>query len=240
MKVSEVMTPNVVYCREEDSANTAAQLMWENNCGSVPIVGDELKLIGILTDRDICMAAYTQGLPLGLIRVRSAMAREPISLRADDDISTAHRLMRTHRIRRLPVVDDRGGLSGMLALCDIARAAQGSEKFETEVGKTLAAISRSGLEPATDTREIAETAQPSNSTLTATHHAEAQIATHDVSSGSRRAVEPWSASPLEASTGSGSEATSPGHSGLAESSASDKSGGAPTRSAPRKRRPRQR
>jgi CBS domain-containing protein len=130
MKVSEVMTEKVLYCRQDASANAAAQLMWENNCGAVPIVDENLKPVGILTDRDICMAAYTQGLPLGSILVTSAMAREPV-----------HRLMRAHQIRRLPVVDAQGKISGVVALADLARAAQGREALEVEVGRTLTAIS---------------------------------------------------------------------------------------------------
>lgn len=212
MKVSELMTHEVLYCREELSANAAARVMWENNCGSVPIVGDDLKLTGILTDRDICMAAYTQGLPLGLIGVASAMAREPICVHGDDDIAVAHRLMRAHRIRRLLVVDGQGKLSGMLALADLARAAQGREALEAEVGKTLAAISEAGTGKAIDAEHPAEAAPASNSTPMASHDEGLQAEGREALSAApaaARVVEQTKPSQPETSAGTGAVAEAP-------------------------------
>ena len=69
MKVEQVMNRNVKTCRSSDSLDRAAQLMWENDCGCVPIVDDEGRGVGMVTDRDVCMAAYTQGGPLTHLRV---------------------------------------------------------------------------------------------------------------------------------------------------------------------------
>ncbi|SRR5579875_3653372 len=146
MKVSEVMTRNVVCCRETDSACVAALIMWDNDCGVVPVVNADLKVVGMITDRDVCMAAYTQGGPLDRITVASAMARAPVSVAPHDDVAEAHRLMRLHQVHRLPVTDSEGGLVGLVSLCDLVRVANGDEALLAEVGRTLGAISRPRLE----------------------------------------------------------------------------------------------
>ena len=74
MKVMDAMTRSVAACNEEDTLNRAAQLMWEGDCGCIPVLDAGGDVRGILTDRDVCMAAYTQGLPLQQIPVRRAMS----------------------------------------------------------------------------------------------------------------------------------------------------------------------
>ena len=73
-RVREVMTKDVLTCSVSDRLNRAAQLMWESDCGCIPIVEEHGMLVGMLTDRDICMAAYTSGKPLSEISVTSAMS----------------------------------------------------------------------------------------------------------------------------------------------------------------------
>src|SRR5262249_6621023 len=80
MNVGQLMRRQLRTCRREDSLNVAAQIMWEEDCGCVPVVEEanleRPRLVGILTDRDICMAAYTQGRPLDAIQVQSIMERD--------------------------------------------------------------------------------------------------------------------------------------------------------------------
>jgi CBS domain-containing protein len=147
MKITQLMTPNVKSCRPEDSLNTAAQIMWDNDCGCVPVVTESGQVVGILTDRDICMAAYTQGALLQTLRVESAMAHKVIASRPEDSISTAETLMRENRVRRLPVVNTRGDLVGIISLNDIAleaerehRAGGAAQITESEIGETLGNI----------------------------------------------------------------------------------------------------
>ena len=123
MKVSELMTKGVRACHQHDSLNRAAQLMWENDCGAVPVVDSDTKVIGMLTDRDICMAAYTQGVALGEASVGSAMSREVCVCNPSDNISAAAERMRERQIRRLPVINDEERLVGILSMSDIAREA---------------------------------------------------------------------------------------------------------------------
>lgn len=120
MKVEMIMNRNVRVCHPHDALNKAAQIMWEEPCGAVPVVDDEGKPVGFLTDRDICMAAYTQGKPLEELRVETAMARKVVACTAEDELDSAAELMRQNHTRRLPVVGPQGALVGLLSLDDLA------------------------------------------------------------------------------------------------------------------------
>jgi len=117
--------------------------MWEHDCGCAPVVDGHGKLVGIVTDRDICMAAYTQGLPLEAIAVERVMSPRVISCARGDDLETAHRLMRTHEIHRIPVADSRGRLAGILSLSDLVNYSGGdSAALAAEITETISAIRR--------------------------------------------------------------------------------------------------
>jgi CBS domain-containing protein len=147
MKVEQLMSRTVKTCRATETLNRAAQLMWENDCGCIPVVDDDGRAVGIVTDRDVCMAAYTQGGQLDALPVATAMARDLRSCHATDTIVEAESIMRAAQVRRLPVVDAGGRLVGLLSLNDIARevARQRGTKRKPAVGNeelamTLAAI----------------------------------------------------------------------------------------------------
>src|SRR5512146_1461988 len=120
MKVEQIMNRAVETCHPQDSLNKAAQIMWDEPCGAVPVVDDQQKPVGFLTDRDVCMAAYTQGKRLEELRVETAMARKVVSCSGEDDLESAVGLMRQYRTRRLPVIDRNGALVGLLSLDDLA------------------------------------------------------------------------------------------------------------------------
>jgi len=132
MNVGQLMTHGVKTCRPQDSLNTAAKLMWDNNCGSVGVVA-EGKVVGMLTDRDICMAAYTQGHLLSEMQISGAMSKKLFSCRPEDSLAKAEEIMRTNRIRRLPVIDADSHLVGILSLDDIAREAMRERKDKQRV-----------------------------------------------------------------------------------------------------------
>ena len=145
MNIQEIMSKPAVTCHSNDTLNTAARLMWEHDCGALPVVDDEGGTIGMITDRDICMAAYTQGSPLHSIEVSQAMAREVFSCRIKDSLETAEQLMSEKQVRRVPVVNGDNRPVGVLSLNDIARHATVSRKkngLDHEVTQTLAAICR--------------------------------------------------------------------------------------------------
>ncbi|MGH9324519.1 MAG: CBS domain-containing protein [Vicinamibacteria bacterium] len=151
MKVEDLMTTGVGTCRPYDGADQAARVMWEQDCGSVPVVDQDGRVVAMITDRDICIAALTQGRPIGEIRVSSAMSRKLWNCRPDDDVKDAEKVMRAHQVRRLPVVQVDGKLAGILSISDLARAAVSPKKETTrtrkkavepaDVGETLGAIS---------------------------------------------------------------------------------------------------
>jgi CBS domain-containing protein len=120
MKVEQIMNRAVKTCGPRDPLNKAAQIMWDEPCGAVPVVDEQGRPVGFLTDRDICMAAYTQNKPLTELPAEGAMAREIACCKADDDLDSAAQLMRQKRTRRVPVVDRNGILVGLLTLDDIA------------------------------------------------------------------------------------------------------------------------
>jgi CBS domain-containing protein len=122
--VEQLMSRAVATCRPDDSLNAAARIMWEHDCGVVPItVVDEggERVVGMITDRDVCMAAYTQGRPLRDIAVTSAMSGRIHACHPKDRIAAALERMATEQLHRLPVVDSSGFLVGLLSLADIAR-----------------------------------------------------------------------------------------------------------------------
>lgn len=120
VKVEQIMNPDVKSCHAHDPLNRAAQIMWEQPCGAVPVVDEESRPIGFLTDRDICMAAYTQGKPLQALLVETAMTKKVVACQAEDELTAAAELMQQHRTRRLPVVNRDGVLVGILSLDDLA------------------------------------------------------------------------------------------------------------------------
>lgn len=148
MKVSETMTGEVLCCASDSNLNDAAHLMWERDCGFVPVTERENgRLVGVVTDRDVCMAAYTKGRPLHEIAVGDVMSREVVSIRADEDVARAFELLRRHQLHRLPVLDARGELVGILSLSDLARTAERrrgpeADQIRTKVGSTLAEVGR--------------------------------------------------------------------------------------------------
>src|ERR1039457_4424774 len=119
MKGGDLMTKKVKACHQHDSLNRAAQLMWENDCGAVPVVDSDSKVIGMLTDRDICMAAYTQGVALVEASVGTVMSRNVCACNPSDNISAVAEQMRERQIRRLPVIDKAQRLVGILSISDI-------------------------------------------------------------------------------------------------------------------------
>jgi CBS domain-containing protein len=136
MNVERVMKKDVRACRPDDTLNRAAQLMWDNACGCVPIVSECDQPIGILTDRDICMAAYTQGRPLSEITVATSMAHKAITCRTEDDVHSVIDLMRENAIRRVPVVDSDGRLRGIVSLDDLA--SESLRNFRGAINRELA------------------------------------------------------------------------------------------------------
>ncbi|MDP2275028.1 MAG: CBS domain-containing protein [Archangium sp.] len=124
MKVEQIMSRPALTCGVHDPATRAVQLMWDADIGCVIVVDAEEHLAGVITDRDVCMAAFLRGVPLGELIVGEVMTRSVATVRPDDRLGLAEALMRSKRVRRLPVVDGKGRVAGLLSLNDLARVAQ--------------------------------------------------------------------------------------------------------------------
>jgi len=158
MKVKEVMTSNPTAIWLTESLADAAQLMWKNDCGVLPIIKDG-RVVGLITDRDICMAtAMKQADPSG-ISVEEVMTGQVFAANPDDDVAQALQTMQEQKIRRLPVVTADGELEGILSVNDIVLKAGESNGEEAQIDygdvvKTYQAICKHPL-PAATARAVA-------------------------------------------------------------------------------------
>jgi CBS domain-containing protein len=124
MKVQDVMSGEVRTCRPETNLAEAAMQMWQYDCGALPVVTNENKVIGMVTDRDIAIAVGTKGRPAAAIPVREIISGTIYTALLDEDIHTALRMMRHEKVRRLPVTNREGMLQGILSLNDIVLRAE--------------------------------------------------------------------------------------------------------------------
>jgi CBS domain-containing protein len=141
MLVEDLMTREVEACRPEASLAEAAGVMWRRDCGAVPVVGDDGSVAGIITDRDICMALATRQAYASDVRVEEVMSREVVSCTPEDDAEEALEVMRRRQLRRLPVVDSRGQLAGIVSLADVLRRTRkGGGRRHVKRGDALATL----------------------------------------------------------------------------------------------------
>jgi len=148
MQISAIMERDVKTCGPADSLREAALLMWEGDCGAVPVLDDHRRVVGMITDRDICMSAFFKDVPLSTITIEEVMSRQVHCCRPEQTVAEAEALMREAQVRRVPIVNDEHELVGILSLADIARTMRtqppsaSHEISLAAVGETLAGIAR--------------------------------------------------------------------------------------------------
>jgi CBS domain-containing protein len=135
MKVQDVMTRTVGTCEPQETLHDAARRMWERDLGCLVVVGTDARPMAMLTDRDVCMAAFTTGKPLHELRVAGAMSKQLVSCRNQEELPAAAARMGKHAVRRLPVLDATGALVGVLGLHDLA---EGEARTPAAKGATAA------------------------------------------------------------------------------------------------------
>jgi CBS domain-containing protein len=142
MKVQDVMTHDVKACFPETNLAAAAALMWQNDCGILPVVVNGGNAVGVITDRDIAIAVGTRGRSPQDIRVDEVIHGPVLACAPDDEVHTALMIMRKDKVRRLPVLSDDGVLRGILSLNDVVIHAQKGNKDPDydEIVSTLKAI----------------------------------------------------------------------------------------------------
>ncbi|WP_460796660.1 CBS domain-containing protein [Microbacterium sp. GXF0217] len=128
--VRDIMTPGARCIGENDSLHIAATVMAELDVGALPICGEDSRLKGMLTDRDIVVRAVANGMDPETTRAGVLAAGTPVTVAASDDVSVALARMQEYRIRRLPVIEDRL-LVGIVSQADVARAMSAEATGET-------------------------------------------------------------------------------------------------------------
>jgi CBS domain-containing protein len=134
MKVAEVMTRNVQSCTPETNLAAAAMQMWNGDCGALPVVDDDGRVLGMITDRDICIAAATNHQDIASIKVGEVTTGEVQSCAPETSVRDALKIFEQARVRRLPVVDGANNLQGILSISDIVlHTEEGRDRKATDV-----------------------------------------------------------------------------------------------------------
>jgi CBS domain-containing protein len=133
------MTRNPVCCLTTDSAQKVAGMLHKRNVGAIPVVSDEVsrKLIGIITDRDLCCSVVAKGLDPTSTPIEQFVSRDPAACRESETLDQCERVMQERQVRRIPIVDDEGRVIGIVAQADLAL----KDKPE-KVAKMVAEISK--------------------------------------------------------------------------------------------------
>ena len=141
MKIKDIMTREPAICSTSTNLAVAAKLMLDADCGILPVVDDESKLIGVVTDRDMYIALATRDKRASQITVGEVARTNVFTCVPDDDVETALQTMRQHRVRRLPVAGFGGAVVGIVSMNDIVLAAGARKPVRNEaVVETLQAI----------------------------------------------------------------------------------------------------
>jgi CBS domain-containing protein len=140
MKVKDLMTTDVKTCTPDNTVAEAAHLMWDGDCGILPVV-DDGELVGVVTDRDMYIALATQNARASRLKVGAVATKKLATCAPEDDVQSALATMKQERVRRLPVLGFGNTVLGILSMNDILLAAgAGKEVGSEEVVQTLQAI----------------------------------------------------------------------------------------------------
>jgi CBS domain-containing protein len=126
----DVMTRNPATVRPGETLERVARIMVEQDCGIVPVVDDENRLLGVVTDRDIVCRAIARGREPRALRVAEVMSDDVECVTEDDTLASVLRLMGEHQVRRVPVVARGDRLLGIIAMADVAREADADEELQ--------------------------------------------------------------------------------------------------------------
>ena len=142
MKVKDVMKTDVGFCSAGDSLMKAAELMRSRDCGVVPVVDEENRVVGMLTDRDLCLAVAARNRKASDVKCGELMRGQAIVCAPEDKLEDALRKMRKHQIKRLAAVGKSGEIVGILTVADVLLAVRKDKNLKKKVYATLRAISK--------------------------------------------------------------------------------------------------
>jgi CBS domain-containing protein len=133
MKVRDVMRSAPKYCAPGTNLAAVAEMLWRGGCGALPVVGPNDQVVGIITDRDVCLALGTRNRRPSEVTADQAMSHPPVTCKSSDEIHQALAIMHDHRLRRLPVLGDGGKLEGILSLSDLILQARHEDGSRPEL-----------------------------------------------------------------------------------------------------------
>lgn len=139
MKVREVMSRDPACCLPSEKAQSVAKIMRDRDVGSLPVITDHQsrKLIGMITDRDLCCSVIADGLDPKNTPIEKFISSNPVTCRDGENVEKCERAMQEHQLRRIPVVDAEGACIGIVSQADVAL----KDKPE-RVSKTVSEISK--------------------------------------------------------------------------------------------------
>ncbi len=146
MKVKDAMMGTPYYCQLDTNLGSVAELMWVGNCGFLPVVDANGKIVGVVTDRDVCIGLGTRNRLPGDVTVREVMSNRLFACSPEDDVHVALRTMQEGAVRRLPVIVQNGTLVGVISVDDLLLRAEAPgigrqpELSTEEVARTCRAI----------------------------------------------------------------------------------------------------
>jgi CBS domain-containing protein len=141
MKIADIMTREPATCSPSTNLATAAKLMLDADCGFLPVVNEEKKLVGVVTDRDLYIALATRDQVASQITVGEVAQPQVFTCSPDDEVEGALEIMKKHRVRRLPVEGFGGTVAGIVSMNDIVLAAGERKPVRNDaVVETLQAI----------------------------------------------------------------------------------------------------
>jgi CBS domain-containing protein len=138
MLVNEVMKKPPETCTVNDTVAQAARIMHDHRCGFVPVVDDRGSVVGVISDRDVCIAVGDKNRGMARIPVQEVMSRPVFSCFGEENLKVTLGTMSRRHVRRLPVVDKRGHLQGILSIDDIIQAP--SKRGSPSAEEILAAL----------------------------------------------------------------------------------------------------
>jgi CBS domain-containing protein len=142
MKVQDVMTKDVIFCAPQDNLADAANLLIQRDCGVLPIVDEAKKVVGIVTDRDICIAAASRNVKPSDINAADFTDKKVVSCKANEKIEDVLKKMKRYQIKRLPVTSQDDTLVGIISVADILSATDKHKSLRKKVISTLKSIGK--------------------------------------------------------------------------------------------------
>ncbi|MBI3723653.1 CBS domain-containing protein [bacterium] len=149
MRVRELMSTNIACCGPMTNAASIAEILWSRDCGSVPVVDEKNRILGIVTDRDLFIALGTRNCHASSLAADEVMSRNVVTCSPDDDVKRAVALMEKHQVRRIPVVDKERAVRGLVSIYDAIRhSAAQNGSGELSHASVIQAMARIAERPA--------------------------------------------------------------------------------------------